>query len=103
MALDIVTPSGEIISIDDPALIKLLGAGIGEKNQLKLVRSDRALTDCRPVSLISVSTIRQVESELGIALDKRRFRSNVYFNFTADRDRCAEDNLFVLVLRIRST
>src|SRR6267143_4793102 len=43
MVLDIVMPSGEIVSVDDPALIKLLGEGICEKNQLELVRSDRAL------------------------------------------------------------
>src|SRR5918997_6614130 len=90
MALDVVTPSGEIIPVDDPALIKLLGAGIGENNQLKLVRSDRALTDCRPVSLISLQTIRQVESELGIPIDKRRFRANVYLNLATD-DGFAED------------
>src|SRR5215207_3949196 len=81
MALDIVTPSGEIISVDNPALIKLLGAGISEKNQLKLVQSDRALTDCRPVSLISLQTIRQVESEMSMPVEERRFRANSYFNF----------------------
>ncbi|PYS91415.1 MAG: MOSC domain-containing protein [Acidobacteria bacterium] len=102
MALDIVTPSGEIISIDDPALIKLLGAGISEKNQLKLVRSDRALTDCRPVSVISLSTVRQVESELDIALDKRRFRANIYFNFASESGGFAEDNLVGRRLRIGS-
>ena len=102
MALDIVTPSGEIISVDDPALIKLLGAGISEKNQLKLVRSDRALTDCRPVSLISLQTVRQIESELGIALDKRRFRANIYFNFASESGGFAEDNLVGRRLRIGS-
>src|SRR5918997_448560 len=93
MALDIVTPSGEIISVDDPALIKLLGAGISEKNQLKLVRSDRALTDCRPVSLISVQTVQQVESELGMPIDKRRFRANIYFEFASEGGGFAEDDL----------
>jgi uncharacterized protein YcbX len=102
MVLDIVTPSGEIISVDDPSLLKLLGAGISEKNQLKLVRSDRALTDCRPLSLISLSTVRQVESELSIALDKRRFRANIYFNFASEGGGFAEDNLVGCRLRIGS-
>jgi uncharacterized protein len=84
MILDVVTPSGEILSVDDPALIKLLGEGISETNQLKLVRSDRALTDCRPVSLISLQTIQQIESELDLPIDKRRFRANIYFNFASD-------------------
>jgi uncharacterized protein YcbX len=102
MALDVVTPSGEIISVDDPALIKLLGAGIGEKNQLTLVRSDRALTDCRPVSLISLQTIRQIESELSMPLDKRRFRANIYFDFESESGGFAEDNLVGRRLRIGS-
>jgi uncharacterized protein len=100
MALDVVTPSGEIVSVDDPALIKLLGEGINEKNQLKLVRSDRALTDCRPVSLISLQTIRQIEAELSMPLDKRRFRANIYFNFGSERGGFAEDNFVGRRLRI---
>jgi hypothetical protein len=100
LALDVVTPSGEIFSVDDPALLKLLGEGISEKNQLRLVRSDRALTDCRPVSVIGVSTVRQLEAELGFALDKRRFRANVYFNFAPGGGGFAEDNLVGRRLRI---
>ena len=102
MVLDVVTPSGEIVSIEDPALIKLLGEGISEQNQLKLVRSDRALTDCRPVSLISLSTVRQVEAELNIPLDKRRFRANIYFNSALDGGGFAEDNFVGRRLRIGS-
>lgn len=102
MALDIVTPSGEIVSVDDLALIKLLGGGMGEENQLKLVRSDRALTDCRPVSLISLQSIRQIESELSMPIDKRRFRANIYFNFASESSGFAEDNLVGRRLRIGS-
>src|SRR5215210_7107547 len=102
MALDVLTPSGETLSVEDPALIKLLGAGISEKNQLQLVRSDRALTDCRPVSLISLQTVRQVEAELGIPLDKRRFRANIYFKFASDGGGFAEDNFVGCRLRIGS-
>jgi len=102
MVLDVVTPSGEIVSVDNPALIKLLGEGISEKNQLKLVRSDRALTDCRPVSLISLQTIRQIESELSMPIDKRRFRANIYFNFASEKSGFAEDNFVGRRLRIGS-
>lgn len=102
MILDVVTPSGEIVSVDDPELLRLLGEGISEKNQLKLVRSDRALTDCRPVSLISLQTVRQVEAELSIPIDKRRFRANIYFNFTSDGSGFAEDNFVGRRLRIGS-
>ena len=102
MVLDVVTPSGEIVSVDNPALIQMLGEGIGEKNQLKLVRSDRALTDCRPVSLISLQTIRQIESELSTPVDKRRFRANIYLNFAAESGGFAEDNFVGRRLRIGS-
>jgi uncharacterized protein len=102
MALDVVTPSGGIVSVDDPELVKLLGEGIGGKNQLTLVRSDRALTDCRPVSLISLQTVRQVESELCMPLDKRRFRANIYFNSASEGGGFAEDDLVGRRLRIGS-
>jgi hypothetical protein len=53
MSLEVVTPSGDVLSVDDPALMERLGEGLRGASQLKLVRSDRALSDCRPVSLIS--------------------------------------------------
>ena len=84
LTLDVVTPSGAVVAVDDPALIDMLVEGLKGENQLTLVRSDRALTDCRPVSLISLQTIRQIEAELGIPFDKRRFRANIYFNLTSD-------------------
>ena len=101
--LDVVAPSGEPLAIDDPKLIEMLGKGISEKNVLSLVRSDRALTDCRPVSLISLQTVRQIESETGVLLDKRRFRANIYFNFAAANDGgFAEDRLVGRRLRVGS-
>ena len=102
LLLDIVTPSGAVVTVDDPVLVKMLGEGISEDTHLTLVRSDRALTDCRPVSLISLQTIRQVEAELGIPIDKRRFRANVYFDIASDRG-FAEDELVGRKLRIGSS
>ncbi len=84
MALDVLTPRGEVVAIDDPKLFGMLLEGLRGEHQLTLVRSDRALTDCRPVSLISLQTVRQVEGELGSGvIDKRRFRANVYFDLAA--------------------
>ncbi len=90
MILDVVTPSGAVVAVDDPALLEMLVEGLRGENHLTLVRSDRALTDCRPVSLIGLQTIRQVETELGIPIDKRRFRANVYLDL-ASHDGFAED------------
>jgi uncharacterized protein YcbX len=85
LAVDVVTPSGRVLAIDDPALVQLLGEGISGTHHLTLVRSDRALTDCRPVSLIALQTIRQIETELAAPLDKRRFRANMYVDLTSGR------------------
>jgi uncharacterized protein YcbX len=102
MVLDVVTPTGDVVVVDDPALVVMLGQGIGEKNRLTLVRSDRALTDCRPVSLISLQTVRQIEEELGSSLDKRRFRANIYLDLAAGRG-FDEDKLVGRKLRIGSS
>jgi uncharacterized protein len=101
LILDVVTPSGAVVAVDDTALIEMLLEGLRGENHLTLVRSDRALTDCRPVSLISLQTVRQVEAELGIPLDKRRFRANVYFDLALD-DGFAEDEFVGRKLRIGS-
>jgi uncharacterized protein YcbX len=102
LMLDVVTPSGAVVAVDDPALIEMLGEGLRGENRLTLVRSDRALTDCRPVSLISLQTVRQVEAELGIPIDKRRFRANVYLNLASGYG-FAEDELVGRRLRLGSS
>jgi hypothetical protein len=99
LILDIVTPSGAVIAIDNPALIELLGENLRGENHLSLLRSDRALTDCRPVSLISLQTVRQIESETSISVDKRRFRANIYLDFSSEFG-FAEDKLVGHRLRI---
>lgn len=101
LLLDVVTPSGAVLAIDDPALAALLTDGVRGENHLTLVRSDRALTDCRPISLISMQTIRQLESETGFSLDIRRFRANLYLNLTAENG-FAEDELIGRRLRFGS-
>jgi uncharacterized protein YcbX len=83
MALDVVAPGGEVLAVDDPRLLEMLADGLRGEHRLALVRSDRALTDCRPLSLIGLQTVRQIEEEVGVALDKRRFRANVYLDLAA--------------------
>ena len=78
LVVDVETPSGEVLAIDDPRLIDLLRRATGDAPALELVRSDRAMTDCRPISLISNGTVLQLGREIGAPMDKRRFRANVY-------------------------
>jgi len=93
LAVDIQTPSGEVLAIDDPALITRLAKGLDESQRLSLLRSDRSFTDCRPVSIFSIQTVQQIGEEVGFALDKRRFRANIYADL-APMDGFAE-NAFV--------
>jgi hypothetical protein len=83
MELDVLTPRGEVLPVDDSRLSEMLREGLRGEHRLTLVCSDRALTDCRPVSLVSLQTVRQIEEEVGFHLDKRRFRANVYLDLAA--------------------
>ena len=79
-ALDVETPSGEVLPVADPALLQQLNGVIGNRHTLSLLRSERAMTDCRPISIFSLQTAQQLGEEVGFVLDKRRFRANVYLD-----------------------
>src|SRR5947199_2147553 len=83
LMVDIETPDGKTLAIDDPALIDILRSEIDEKHQLTLMRSHRAMTDCRPVSIFSMQSARQLSEETETPIDKRRFRANVYVDLTS--------------------
>ena len=83
LMVDVKTPSGETLAIDDPALIEAIRDGIDQKHQLTLMRSERALIDCRPVSIFSLQSARQLSEEMGTPVDKRRFRANIYVDLTS--------------------
>src|SRR5437867_1412842 len=83
LMVDVETPSGEILAIDNAGLMRMIGEGLRDTPALRLVRSDRAMTDCRPVSLFSVQTARHLEEEVGTAVDRRRFRANIYLDLTS--------------------
>ncbi len=83
LMVDVETPDGKTLAVDDPALIDMIRADIDQKHQLTLMRSERALTDCRPVSVFSLQSARQLAEETGTSMDKRRFRANVYVDLTS--------------------
>jgi uncharacterized protein len=99
LSVNVETPSGEVFSIDDPLLIRMLEEGLGEPEGLTLLRSDRAMTDCRPVSLFSIQTAQRLGEELGASLDKRRFRANIFVDLYSTAG-FAEDVLVGRTLRI---
>ena len=93
------TPAGELLAIDDPRLISTLCEGVREVHVLTLLRSNRAMTDCRPISLFSIQTARQLCQEAGADLDKRRFRANVYVDMRS-QTAFEEDEFVGRTLRI---
>lgn len=99
LAIDVETPSGRILAIDDPELLGEVAEGDGDRHPLSLLRSERAMTDCRPVSLISLQTARLLGDEVGMALDLRRFRANIYLDLENSAG-FAEDGLVGRRLRI---
>jgi len=96
--VDVETPTGERIPIDDPRLIGMLNDAIRERHELTLMRSDRALTDCRPISIFSLQTAEQLGNEVGSRVDERRFRANVYVDLKSGA--FGEDQLVGRRLRI---
>ena len=101
LMIDVETPDGKTFAIDDPALIDHLRSNSDEKHDLRLLRSDKAMTDCRPLSIFSVQTAKKLGDETGVAVDKRRFRANIYLDLTSP-DGFAEDAFVGRSLRIGS-
>ena len=98
--VDVATPSGQLLAADDPALLTML-AGESPSSGLSLIRSHRAMTDARPVSLISMQTVRRLGEEVDLSLDQRRFRANIYVEL-GTADGFGEDAFVGRTLRIGS-
>ncbi|MGH8093260.1 MAG: MOSC domain-containing protein [Chthoniobacterales bacterium] len=101
LMLEVETPAGKTVAIDDPALIDLLRAGIEPVPEVTLMRSERALTDCRPLSLFALPTVKKLAEETGMPIDKRCFRANLYLDLTST-EAFAEERLVGRSLRIGS-
>ena len=101
LMIDVETPTGEIFAIDDPKLIDHLRANTDAKHQLTLVRSEKALTDARPLSIFAVQTAKKLGDETGENVDKRRFRANVYVDLNSGQG-FGEDQFVGKSLRIGS-
>ena len=101
LMIEVETPDGKTIAIDDPALIDNLRANIDGKHELKLLRSNKAMTDCRPLSIFAVQSAKKLGEETGTNVDKRRFRANVYVDLT-NADAFAENQFVGKTLRVGS-
>ena len=101
LVVDVETPDGKTVAINDSALIEMLRTDIDQKHQVTLMQSQRAMTDCRPVSIFSLQSAQQLAEETGVPVDKRRFRANVYVELTSAKG-FAENELVGRSVRIGS-
>ena len=99
LMIDVETPDGKTFAVDDPQLIDHLRANTDAKHELTLIRSDKAITDCRPLSIFAVQSAKKLGEETGVAVDKRRFRANVYLDLKSP-DGFAENKFVGKSLRI---
>ncbi len=76
------TPAGTEFAIDDPALLAALELTPGT---LRLVHSERPLTDVRPIALLSTQAAAELSRELAHPIDPRRFRANIVLRLRHDR------------------
>jgi len=101
LMIDVETPEGKTFAIDDAALIEHLRANVDGKHELTLLRSDKAINDCCPLSIFAVQSARKLGDETGVDVDKRRFRANVYLDLNSG-DGFEEDGLVGKSLRFGS-
>jgi hypothetical protein len=101
LMVDVETPDGKTFAIDDPALIDNLRSNVDGNHALTLLRSEKAITDCCPLSIFAVQSAKRLGEETGVAVDKRRFRANVYLDLTSSEG-FAEDKFVGRSLRIGS-
>lgn len=99
LMIDVETPDGKVFAIDDSKLIDHLRGNTGAKHNLTLSRSEKALTDACPLSIFAVQTAHQLGEETGVAVDKRRFRANVFIDLPNSAG-FAEDKFVGKSLRI---
>ena len=99
LALEVEAPNGKTLSASDPALPGLVGGDQINPSDLTIMRSDRAITDCRPLSLLATQTIDGIGRAVGLTLDKRRFRENLYVDLNSGEG-FAEDAFVGRRLRI---
>src|SRR5438045_3128552 len=99
LLVEVETPDGKTFAINDRALIDNLRLNTDGNHELTLRRSDKAMTDCRPLSIFAVQTAKKLGEETGMTVDKRRFRANVYLDLTSS-DGFAEDAFVGRSIRI---
>ena len=81
--IDVATPDGRTLPLRSAELKAVIEERAGYAVALRF--SERSLYDCRPVSLFGNASVRALGEELGMTMDRRRFRANLYVDWLQDR------------------
>lgn len=81
--IEIKSKDGSCYLIDDKEFENMLEEKYGYSLSLKY--NENGCFDSKPISLISLDTVRELEKETGVILDHRRFRANFYAKWSNDR------------------
>ena len=73
--VDVVTPAGERLPLDHPALVASLSEAAG--TDVELIQIGRGVFDSMPVSLTTTALLAAVDTAHALPLDPRRFRMNI--------------------------
>jgi len=97
--VNVETPEGVTYDdIEDPAFIADLEKLTGRS--LRIYTTQRGIFDARPVSLFSLSAAAKLGEEIGMNVDKRRFRANFYVEWDNQDDAFYENTLVGKTLKI---
>ena len=91
-SVDVETPNGNVYKIDSQEFLDHLKT-LTCNDTLKLHFTQKSQFDCRPLSLFSLQTQDLLTKELGIEIDKRRFRANFYVKWNEDKPPLYENEL----------
>ncbi|MBD3884572.1 MOSC domain-containing protein [Phormidium tenue FACHB-886] len=98
-AAEVETPDGQTYDISSEEFLAHLKA-LTHNDTLQLHFTQRSQYDCRPLSLFSLQTCDRLSDELGLEIDKRRFRANFYITWNNDKPPLYENELVGSRLKI---
>lgn len=81
--VEVLTPEGERFEVSDARFLEYLRKKFGR--ELTFHFSERSMQDARPVSIFGMKTLESLSKEVGLELDIRRFRPNLFVEWTDSR------------------